>query len=177
MWLSRLRHRKGFGIHSPYAYQAVGEVIAPPSIYTYYRIPHFSDECEKKRVPTGTCRMVDTLFRWCARHSVTTAKVTTALHPILKECILDASPKTRFSALTPKGESSLLVAAPADISTQELLQIMTRDDAPVVMGIGYPGVEISQKLQRSKGILFYSLQEILFIPYAKTAYVKYDIEF
>jgi hypothetical protein len=177
MWFTRLRHRKGFGIHSPFAYQTVGEVIAPPSIYTYYAIPHLFDECEKKRVPDSTRRMADILFRWCARHNVTTARVTPSLHPILKECIKAANSQTRFTTITPQGESAILVTAKSDLFIEDLLQIMTTDDAPVVLGIGYPGEFISQHLQRDKGILFYSRREILFIPYAKTAYVKYDIEF
>jgi hypothetical protein len=177
MWFTRLRHRKGFGIHSPFAYQAVGEVIAPPSTYTYYSTQHLFDECERKRVAADTRRMADILFRWCARHNVTTARVTPSLHPILKDCIKAANSKTRFTTITPSGESALLVTTKNDVSIEDLLQIMAHEEAPVVIGIGYPGIDISHRLLRDKGILFYSRNEILFIPYAKTAFVKYDIEF
>ena len=42
-WYKRWRHGLGFGVHSPYAYRMVREVLRPPRGYAYYaadRLPH-----------------------------------------------------------------------------------------------------------------------------------------
>ena len=38
-WYSRLRHARGFGIHSPSAYRLIREVLRPSSRYAYYAYP------------------------------------------------------------------------------------------------------------------------------------------
>lgn len=35
-WWQRLRHRKGYGIHSPFAFRFITEVLNPPHGYRYY---------------------------------------------------------------------------------------------------------------------------------------------
>lgn len=35
-WWQRLRHRRGFGIHSPFAFRFITEVLNPPRGYRYY---------------------------------------------------------------------------------------------------------------------------------------------
>ncbi|MDE7402964.1 MAG: hypothetical protein K2M87_06100 [Muribaculaceae bacterium] len=35
-WYKRWRHTRGYGVHSPYAYQLVKDVIRPPRVYAYY---------------------------------------------------------------------------------------------------------------------------------------------
>jgi len=42
-WYKSLRHSRGYGIHSPFAYRMVREVLCPPHGYAYYaesRLPH-----------------------------------------------------------------------------------------------------------------------------------------
>lgn len=36
LWWQRLRHRRGFGIHSPFAFRFITEVLNPPRGYRYY---------------------------------------------------------------------------------------------------------------------------------------------
>lgn len=35
-WYKRLRHGRGFGVHSPLAYDMVRETLCPPALYAYY---------------------------------------------------------------------------------------------------------------------------------------------
>lgn len=35
-WWQRLRHRRGFGVHSPFAFRFITEVLNPPRNYRYY---------------------------------------------------------------------------------------------------------------------------------------------
>lgn len=42
-WYKRWRHGHGYGVHSPYAYRMVREVLRPPRGYAYYaaaQLPH-----------------------------------------------------------------------------------------------------------------------------------------
>lgn len=39
-WWQRLRHRRGFGVHSPFAFRFITEVLNPPRGYRYY-----AEEC------------------------------------------------------------------------------------------------------------------------------------
>ncbi len=42
--IARWRHRHGFGVHSPFAYQLIREVITPRRIYCYYAEEETEDE-------------------------------------------------------------------------------------------------------------------------------------
>ena len=46
-WLRRLRHSRGFGVHSPSAYRLIREVFFPSKAYGYYAYPVIEDRaCE-----------------------------------------------------------------------------------------------------------------------------------
>ena len=67
IWLRRFRHRKGYGVHSPYAYNFLRDVIYESNHYYAY------DEIEKK--VKGNCwqrmvmrkreRLLFRLKNWC----------------------------------------------------------------------------------------------------------------
>lgn len=43
-WWQRLRHKRGFGVHSPFAFRFITEVLNPPRKYRYYA----EDGCASK---------------------------------------------------------------------------------------------------------------------------------
>jgi hypothetical protein len=178
MWFTRYRHRKGFGIHSPFAFQAVGEVINLPAVYGYYHDDALSRRCRASSVPKSFRRMAVVAMRWVARHATEYACVTNSVTPLFKESITLADSRVKYLAAPPKNMAGLFVTAADDTSEAELTRLMNAPDAPVVVAVGYrDAAALCRGLNRPDGICFYSVNDILFIPYAKTRFVAYDILF
>lgn len=65
-WLQRLRHKRGFGVHSPFAFRFITEVLNPPRGYRYY--------CEQD-CPSADIRIVERLrANFCPKNEIYAGK-------------------------------------------------------------------------------------------------------
>lgn len=62
----RWRHTRGYGVHSPFAYMIVKEVIRPAEGYAYYGYVDIDNAIDDNSLP-GTRRMARILLRLAAR--------------------------------------------------------------------------------------------------------------
>lgn len=162
-WLSRRRHRLGFGVHSPFAYRVVKDVIAPGHKYRYYAEEAIAACDSPSRHITRLAVMV---HRLAGRHNY----------------------RVKFDALSPSVEalmrhaaesaySSSSADAPVLLITSESLEADTltracREHISLLILSRYESVDTPPT-----GVLFIDTDALLYIPYDKTAFVAYDIRF
>ena len=104
-WFKRWRSRKGFGIHSPYAFRFIKEVLAPDRSYAYYA---YSDIRKEVRQQNG-CLPIDMallVFRTVLELRPTSVCIRAdnsfeLLHSIVKK----SGPNIQFTS----GECDLLI--------------------------------------------------------------------
>lgn len=174
--LSRLRHKRGFGIHSPYAYRVVKHVIAPAKGYGYYAEKgNRTLLADADSITTSLCEM---LYRWCASQGCNKLVLGKSIHDKVA-CVLGGVCKT-ISVLSKK--SDILSADVAflrfeDLTKDEWPKILKNSDKTVIIGIGIPIDDAWEDTRkRTTGIFFYSRDAIMLIPYNGTAFTYYDMD-
>jgi len=166
--------RKGFGVHSPFAFRTVLDIIAPKRGYTYYRIDDLYDMGFKSR---RELRLAKIIFRITAR---------------LNPAFIGVCPAgdTRWHAAAAKARSSIKAACTEEkpIPPKTLLFFNNSDghsrvddssllSSVAVIARGSHTEELKKRVSRfSTGVLFYSPDTILYFPYPATRFVAYEIE-
>lgn len=162
-WFSRRRHRLGFGVHSPFAYSMVKDIIAPSARYRYYAEETIADSSRCSRHIT---RLAIIVHRLVGRNNYKThiTALPSSVTALFRNAIDLASPVA--SAESP---SMLITSAPLRADT---LTEMARKSMCLLCMAPYTSV-----MPPSTGILFHDTQTVLYFPYEKTAFVSYDIRF
>lgn len=161
-WLSRRRHRLGFGIHSPFAYRMVNDIIALNPRYGYYA----EKAIAKADSPSPqTTRMAIIVHRLTARYgyALTTEGLCSMTERLMRKSYAKSYPES-------EGLPELVItSAPLNGDT---LIAACRDNVTLLSlaPIGTFTVPV-------KGILFHDVDASLYFPYAKTAYIAYEISF
>lgn len=162
-WLSRRRHRLGFGVHSPFAYRVVKEIIAPGRKYRYYAEKAIAAHDSPSRHLT---RLALVVHRLAGRFSY---KVKYDALPASVEALM------RYAA--EPVSCNLLDDAPVLLITSKSLEADTltracRENVSMLILSKYEAVDTPKT-----GVLCIDTDAILYIPYDKTAFVAYDIRF
>lgn len=177
--LSRLRHRRGFGIHSPYAYMIVKQIIAPPSDYAYYGEARM--RCKWQDTDDICVRMAPVIFRWVARMGSKTLvieKIDDA-HKICLDAAKAACAGIQIRGFGDNKESGpdIAIVTGEDIDKTNVADFVKNADGCAIFfpGVSPPDVWRIVK-SREKGILFYSKVCSMLVAYPKTSFVSYDMQ-
>lgn len=178
MLLSRMRHRRGFGIHSPFAYSMVKDVIAPSVRYLYYNENDVAEALlRSKDTDMDSSTLAMTVFRWCSSHNVNAWHATASVTEAVRRAVKKSRKKAPISKPSPKGMEGLMLVHAADMDADAAAALLNSADAPVTAGFGFKGKKIAKRMNRSTGVLFYAPNGFIFFPYTKTSYVSHDIDF
>lgn len=125
LWVRRRRHRLGFGVHSPFAFTLVRDVVRGKHC-RYYRSQRL--RFESRGLPRSIKRECAMLFRLAARHHFSEAIITPTVEPQLRGAILLAAPTTRFTTDFSSGNLSplLLIANSSDLSSENINSVMAK---------------------------------------------------
>ncbi len=182
MLLSRLRHRQGYGIHSPFAYKALGDILHPRRGYTYYKLDTLRKIIRQCLLYNKVERSLalDT-FRYVARYSPAYYVVSHTLPVQTQEMFVTAVKyaDTHIRSLNSNDKSApygtLFILHGSE--SQRVAEILRQGKwAVTALCMDTKEIETLRHLPKS-GVLFYSRQYIFYMPYQDMAYVSYDIEF
>lgn len=101
-WLRRIRHRRGYGIHSPFAFGFVTDVVYSPGVFYAY------DELKKlhRNVPHAPLRLKDMLFLFRLANFLrpATCRLVNMAHGNFVEKTISAG--SRHTAILPTTENA-----------------------------------------------------------------------
>lgn len=174
----RWRHYKGYGVHSPFAYRFVTNVLRPGrySFYSYEEIDNFLTPAERKDYRhINFIKFIIRLANFLkTRRIVSFGKINkgaSAAALALRLPAIDISEKEFFSF-----ETGDLLIAGEDFYDISLLRNAV--SCGVAIFAIRPSFEIREFLETplDRGILFNDKDRIILIPREETAYVAYDIK-
>jgi hypothetical protein len=173
IWLKRVRHRCGYGVHSPFAFSFITDVVYEKTPYYCYRTLHEQRRSIRKgttrRTSERICRL---LFRIANFRQPATASMLGG-SPLMREYVHAARRSMRFlSAEESAAIDLLLIDADSAAETERLfrqsLPRLNDGSLCIVMGIRYSDEmkRLWRKLQEEEavGITFdlYDLGVIFF---------------
>lgn len=162
-WLSRHRHRKGFGVHSPFAYRVVKDIIAPSRKYRYYAEEAIAGYDSPSRQITRLALMVHRLVgRYNYRIKVS------ALSPSVETLMRYAA---ETASRVPSADASVLLITSAPFRTDTLTRVSQDGITLLILS------PFELAAPPRTGVLFHDTRAALYFPYEKTAFVAYDIRF
>lgn len=178
-WYLRWRHSKGFGVHSPYAYRFVTDVVRP-SVYGFYSYGEIDDHLTDKE-------LYDYKF-------IRSVKFTIRLVNFLKSTRIVAFPVTRMAktaagamnlpliSVEPgkafnfkEGDLFVLSQISAETDPEELISLALEKGIPVFALD--PSEKLRHRLEQPLpyGLLLHDRKKMLLIPRKEMAYVAYPI--
>lgn len=170
----RYRHSRGFGVHSPYAFQFVNDVVKPGD-YGYYAYDALDDF---PALPPRATRDI----RWFVRLSVflKTKRIIVfqAEFPEIKitsEILgLDFTTLPAVSEMS-SGPEDLFIVEDSFISEDTVEKVIKNHTPVLALNPGKKLREILCK-ERNRGLLLTGKRRILYIPRESMAFTAYDIK-
>lgn len=167
----RYRHSKGFGIHSPFAYRFVTDVLNPGQYgyYAYDNLPvslNSNDEKETKRLIRLAVFLKTKRFLVYPESSKSIRAAAKALG--LK------SPSAISSSFSKFGKDDLLIVSGRVIPLEIIDNAISKHASILALN---PDMDLRTSLEkpRQKGLLFSGKNRILLIPRQEMYYIAYDI--
>ncbi|MCH5229639.1 MAG: hypothetical protein J1F12_06570 [Muribaculaceae bacterium] len=172
----RWRHSKGFGVHSPYAFRFVNDVVRP-GVYKYYsydELDSLLEGSERKNY------RFQELIKFTLRLAVflKTQRIVAPGKSRLAEIVSKALNLKRYGTLGTSGflfqEGDLLISEKGNVKG-EYLQKAIAENIPV---FAIKPDEETRKILSSpipRGVAFKDNERIVLIPREEMAYVSYDI--
>ena len=182
LWLpyQRWRHYKGYGVHSPFAYQMVNDVVNPGN-YGYYVYSEIKkslkketsfDELHKESdlkliarlaISLGCNRIIALGFQ-----SLLLRRLTLALKKKYESC--------KTISFLRKPASDLVVITGSSVSSLEIDKMMEAGIAVISFN---PDFELRNELEkeRQNGLVFTGKNIIIAIPRREMAFVSYAMKF
>lgn len=165
-----MKHIRGHGVHSPFAYMLVTDVVRPRSIYGYYgyhdidcadaRDPHM---IATSTGPVDAARLSRLLLRVTSVTNPSTAFISPSLPAILKTGIMAASANIRISRrVTPGILPDLTVVESTHPLVERLPEILSRDGSVAVITGADPAVADRIYSTLHEGLLLESRRCLLF---------------
>lgn len=163
--ISRFRHSRGFGVHSPFAFRMVHDVIRPR--YEYYR------EEELQTLAKDSClrKVCGLLFRLTARLGFRQAMVASDAPAAVRKALEMARGDIEISTSLPKGKSIIFLPH----SKLGEVDACARE-GNVVVCVRPSGEDIRKICEgRRSGLLLYSSAAAILFARSEMAFVAYDI--
>ena len=170
---ARKRHSRGFGIHSPYAFQFVNDVIRPKD-YGYYAYDLIDDNASLKGNEAREAKWFVRLFVFLNTHRV----LITGSYPEAATIAAKSLGK-KFVILKPGKPKEFKTGDILIISSQdcnsELIDKAEKTLTPILAL--HAGPRLNETLCRplEKGLLLRGRKKILLIPREEMDYVSYEI--
>ena len=120
--LQRLRHSRGFGVHSPYAYRFVGSVINPPRGYAYYAEREIEDTLTKEPMRYRLEAEARTLLRIATFTNPESAYLPASAHKCFRFVLRAVNRHIRLTDSVAKIENVDLLATSANAITLDKLR-------------------------------------------------------
>lgn len=163
-WISRMRHSRGFGVHSPYAFMLIHDLIE--SRYAYYS----DDSLEEilRRVPEYK-HDNRILFRIAARMQPDHIRIYGAGNPAAEEAVRLSRPKIKNS-----GEHGLIYISSPGFDKEFLKYSRIPDQIILARKLKPESLAFIEE-NINYGLLLYSPRLTLFIARKEMAFLSYDI--
>lgn len=171
----RLRHTRGHGVHSPFAYRTVKRVISPPRGYAWYGYRAI-DEALEGNDPgrmRGEARM---LLRLASELGVRKVYL-----PSPAPTCYRAALHTAFSGIQiisdsrEAGTADLAVCIPSEIEVPRIMEWAESERCPALVLRGYSREECEWIFGvLPEGVMFYGPRNTLIIPHAGMQKVSYS---
>ena len=181
MWASylRWRHSKGFGVHSPFAFGIVENVINLPEKYGLYAYKGVSRSLNQKknrhlRKEKNKIFFLLRLLSYLKIQKILYCDTPQAFLKIVSENtgirLIDIAGDRDFNI----SEDCLLIFSDPDIEEGILNRFIERNGSMLFL---FDDNDLSAKLgsEMSRGVIFRDKDMILAIPHQDMAFVKYDI--
>jgi hypothetical protein len=170
-WLTRYSHRLGFGIHSPYAFRIVGEVVRAP--YRYYAYPDIKRVCASRKERHSAFM----LHRLVGRTGIPNIYFDSIYPDSYATAVKYANSKIRILKNAETAVKTLMVvnAKQTDISN---LNMLFRRPLAIVYGVGYDERDVAAVVENYKtGLLLLDSHKFLFFNNTNMAFLSYTVQF
>lgn len=174
---SRLRHSKGFGVHSPFAYRFVIDVLRPGNygLYSYWEIDKQLNGSEIKDYRfINLIKFVLRLSVFLRTKRIVTSLSATRLGDIAANILQLPWNEIKDTTGIHFNKGDLLIISGSDLKSSVVEKAI--DSNAAVFAI-HPTIEIREILERPipNGLLLNGKRRIILIPREEMAYVSYDI--
>ena len=170
----RWRHTRGFGVHSPYAYRVLTEVITCPHAYYGFREIHRGmTPAHRRSLPAARARM---LLRLAVFLRPGVVRLAGDASPLWRVAVKEGYRQARVIQGAERSDDvSLLVAGPGcDVAAME--KTLATGGAVVAFGIAESAARALAE-NMPEGIGFIAPDAAMLIPRAQTARAVYTINF
>lgn len=139
----RLRHTYGHGVHSPFAYRIVTDILRPRRKYVWYGYEEIEGAADSMKADASTRRRAEMLLRIAADAEVDSAFLPEESHPLLKIALRQAGKNIRISSAPQDAPSCrLAVVTPESLSFSAVAKIASSPNSIIVaLGLSPCGIE------------------------------------
>lgn len=171
-WLGaprRLVRRRGFGIHSPFAFDFVRRVIA--SRYSYYAYPQLTAKAREAGISSGKLRLIFRLALFFRPEAIEVSGLSEQKCEAVTAAIKAGSPEARTNA----PEAGFLIATDAT-SRETMRRVAERHGVVVVLGAARKSSGIREVWAASEcGMLFRGSNVAILVNHAHLPHQIFDI--
>lgn len=169
-WLTRYSHRHGFGIHSPYAFRVVGEIVRAP--YTYYAYADIKKACSSRSEISSALM----LHRLVGRTGIPNVYFDTIYPDSFFISVRYANSKIKVLKDASTAVKTLMVVNAKQTEVSHLSKLFNRPLA-IVYGIGYNEDDVLKIVSNnSTGLLLLDSDKFLFFNNINMAFLSYLVK-
>lgn len=171
----RWRHTRGYGVHSPFAYMLVKEVVRPGSDYVWYAYTDV-DNAMADRVARRYRRQARILLRLAARLAVESAFIPQNVSGPFRAALLGADSRMHIVTAMAEIDRCRLIGTIGDyIPLETLTRLMARPGRILVFLNVPDGWRESLFGAVDEGLMFYSRRNVIVINRPGMQKVAYSV--
>lgn len=170
----RWRHTRGYGVHSPFAFSIVTEVVQNPKGYEYYGYKEIETQAKTNRKERKFAKM---LHRLCSRCDIGSVFVEKGLDThVITSALKNSNSQLAFTTDTELIDNARLVICYGNENNyQEISRLLERPGRIIVI-IGAEQNEIDSLFDgMDEGLLLYSPQKAIIFNRPGMQKVRYSI--
>lgn len=170
----RWRHSRGYGVHSPFAFHIVQEVLSNP--YDFYGFHDIDAVLEKERKPRHLRRKTRLLLRLANLMRPGAVFLSPKLPTVYGVALLAAVPHARFLSKNKNAEDADLIVTSDDYATTAFLHSAVSAHGKTIVLINQPRASVQMLLDDFKeGLVLYDRHDILVFPRPDMNRITYPI--
>lgn len=178
----RWRHTHGYGVHSPFAYMMVKEIVRPGRLYRYYaETALYGTSLSKTAEGRAAKKSALLIHRFCARLAIRYCVVSEGIPPLWAEAARSAGATLLpFGKENPgeglmENESRLLIATWGHISLEKLKTWISVPGASLWILGGDSSLQKALERGLPEGIMLAGKKSLIVINRPKTRFVRYTV--